>query len=88
MSNRMDRSGSRPNNDQAGAAPPKFLRVAQGCALIASIGVGFATFWGLRDYFILQGGLIGWLLPLSLGTVVTVMVAFAWHMLMEMASDE
>lgn len=87
MSNRMDRSRSRPKDEPTGADPP-FLRVAQGCAIIASIGVGFSTFWGLRAYFVDQGGIVGWLLPLSLGIVVTVMVAFAWHMLMEMASHE
>jgi len=68
-------------------SPPKFLRAAQGCAVLASLGVGFSSFWGLRDFFVDHSGLIGWLLPLSLALVVTVLVAFIWHILLELAAN-
>lgn len=71
-----------------GSEPLRYLRVAQGCAIVASLGVGFSSFWGLRDFFIEQGGLIGWLLPMSLAAVVTVLVAFLWHMLLDLASEK
>lgn len=84
MSESAVRGGRKPTERQK--SPPPFLRTAQACAIVASLGIGFSSFWGLRDFFIEQGGLIGWLLPLSLAIVVTVMVAFLWHTLLELAA--
>ena len=84
MPDSAERDGRNPTKRQK--SPPPFLRAAQACAIVASLGVGFSSFWGLRDFFIEQGGLIGWLLPLSLAIVVTVVVAFLWHTLLELAA--
>lgn len=88
MSERIERHGGR----QHGAVPgrgkpaPQYLHAAQGCAILASLGVGFASFWGLRDFFQGHEGLIGWLLPLSISIVVTSMLCFLWHYLIELAA--
>lgn len=84
MSEFAERRGRKPAERQT--SPPPFLRSAQACAIVASLGVGFSSFWGLRDFFVEQGGLIGWLLPLSLAIVVTVVVAFLWHTLLELGA--
>ncbi|WP_127116237.1 hypothetical protein [Shimia sediminis] len=86
MSDFAERGGRKPAEHQK--SPPPFLRAAQGFAIVASLGVGFSSFWGLRDFFIEQGGLIGWVLPLSLAIVVTAMMAFLWHMLLDLAAQK
>lgn len=63
-------------------------RAAQGFAIAASLGAGFSTFVGLRDFFTEHSGIFGWLLPISIAAVLTLVIAFCWHLLLEMASHD
>lgn len=88
MSDRADERGGKRfvTRGERRRPPPQFLRAAQSFAVLAALGAGFASFWGLRDFFV-SGGLVGWLLPLSLAIVVAGLVAFLWHVLLELAAD-
>lgn len=61
--------------------PVPYLRLARILALIASILVGVAAFWGLRHIVGENGGLSSWLVPAVVSAALVAMLAGAWHIL-------
>jgi len=69
-----------PRTERAPDSP--YLGLARGLAIVASVGIGFASFWGLRSVLAAHGGLSSWLVPLAFAVALTALLAGAWHMLL------